>query len=872
MAPAMDSPMGSRQESFHSGQDMLPDRSPYGSEHARDGRDNMPLGTTRSGGAPSRPPTQYNSLASRAPTQPPQSQSRRPAESDASQMQQQQKSVRPAFSGGRLRLRIVRALNLRNTALGISPQDVSDPFVVAKVGKQEFKTDVIENNLNPIWNSRHFEFAIDNPEVVLELEVFNSQQWHAADSLGILRIPVAELMPGKKDVRRELLDEDDAHRDDGRKASLEVEVTYLTADQVAGGRTGMAQGGQEASPLAPQSQKKATNYVPLPSFHHLGPEAFAAPQAELEEAPVGQQRRLMGTTQSRACRLGQYDYQEAPDYNPNQEEVDKRMWKDDPFYGWRRELNRAEHKTSLQPMLGDSPSGGDSTLARRPGGRGMLADRNLNDQPQDLEVWRNDPFHGWLANDKQGHVENNLEKVQEAQAARNMMRLPSFRDADKTRFSDHREYATLNEAAAATRGRWSDSDQATGQVATEKKWQKDAFFGWLPGRGPDGAQEHRLQRPLHLARDKRLPSFSEAPDLLGVTGRPDAIGILNVWINGAMDLMYDDGSGLRGKPSACVMIKVGDGPEKVTSTVPMDANPMWNTPAMTFEVGHPGETLLLEVMDLANPRSEQHIHQYFLGRVEKDVGEIHQMLLQENLPAGQPMHLREMLHGAASQDAQLDFQVTFEAYGEDPRPESAGSRAPAQALQDQGPRRIRSSPQSVPSRYSTMGMAVSPQQSRAPAERTPPPSQQPGMHRSNASFRSTASSDLAGSGVLSVRILCAYNLVNMDPGFGDVSDPYVTMRLESQDESQRKRTQTINNDLNPIWNTKSFLFPLIVPDDKLILEVWDEEMLSEPSFLGRMEVPVALLRKRPDQAIPIKDKLQGVEHGELEVEVGFSPG
>ena len=53
-------------------------------------------------------------------------------------------------------------------------------------------------------------------------------------------------------------------------------------------------------------------------------------------------------------------------------------------------------------------------------------------------------------------------------------------------------------------------------------------------------------------------------------------------------------------------------------------------------------------------------------------------------------------------------------------------------------------------------------------------------------------------GILSVRVIAAYNLVNTDTGlFGDVSDPYVTIRLESQSEKQQKRTQTINNDLNP---------------------------------------------------------------------------
>ncbi len=71
----------------------------------------------------------------------------------------------------------------------------------------------------------------------------------------------------------------------------------------------------------------------------------------------------------------------------------------------------------------------------------------------------------------------------------------------------------------------------------------------------------------------------------------------------------------------------------------------------------------------------------------------------------------------------------------------------------------------------------------------------------------------SGHGVLSVRVIAAYDLMNTDTGFfGDVSDPYVTVRLESQSEKQQKRTHTINNDLNPRWNSSPFLFPVELLD------------------------------------------------------------
>ena len=200
-----------------------------------------------------------------------------------------------------------------------------------------------------------------------------------------------------------------------------------------------------------------------------------------------------------------------------------------------------------------------------------------------------------------------------------------------------------------------------------------------------------------------------------------------------------------------------------------------------------------------------------------------------------------------------------------------------------------------------------------------------------------------GHGILSVRVIAAYNLINTDTGFfGDVSDPYVTIRLESQSEKQQKRTHTINNDLNPRWNSSPFLFQvehlgkticslgdvseprallrpknlhrddsfqLRMAEDQLLLEVWDEDMMQSSDFLGRMKIPLyKIVHGRANQPILVRDQLQDnnlfvasmmqrsdvsdyffwivamlcllgfccvrqdVQSGELEVEIGFSPG
>merc|ERR1712232_608672 len=177
------------------------------------------------------------------------------------------------------------------------------------------------------------------------------------------------------------------------------------------------------------------------------------------------------------------------------------------------------------------------------------------------------------------------------------------------RFDDHREYVELHKVDV--RNRWTDSSPQQASQTPEQKWKEDAFFGWLPGRWPDNEQKHALHRPLEQARLNRLPSFSEDPALMGITGH--GIGILRVWINKAHNIAYAPDSDLQGKPSSCVKVRVGDCNEQVTSTISLDNHPTWNAPVMTFEVESIADNLYMEVLDLTNPRgTERHMRQYFL--------------------------------------------------------------------------------------------------------------------------------------------------------------------------------------------------------------------------------------------------------------------
>lgn len=720
-----------------------------------------------------------------------------------------------SLEGSKLLLRILRAYNLRNTDLGILPEDASDPFAVARIGPKDFKTHVVENSLNPIWNSQQFEFTLqDEREPKLQLEVFSSNHWHANDSLGRLDIPIRSLTPGETHTVEEMLDEGDVVREDRKRPRIQVEVQLLCADQLSNPSSRQKQ--FQHNLALQESRKKKENMVPLPSFKGFGPEALARPDHQYKVAEIGEARRL-NEYESLACRLGQYDYSGPPPYFPRQQMIDKRQWKDDPFFSWRRELNRAEHK-------------------------GQLEDPRL--EPEEGEAWKGDPFHAWRSHQgpgrpgRPGPQEGNIEQLQEARAARNLMSLPSFSEVPSRRFNDHREYSdhVARPQPQLAAGR-------TTNDAPEQRWKDDAFYGWLPGRGPIEEEQHRLRRPLEQARLARLPSFAEnAPELAGVTGR--GVGILTLWINAASNLAYSHGSGLYGTPSPCVKVSIQDqrarashAREKMTPTIARNRNPQWNTPAMVLEVHSVADVLQLEVLDLANPRVDEHIHHYFLGRAQLPIQRIIAAVHRSKNPS-RPLQLRESLEGSQAQ-AQIDFECTYEAYDTEASP----------ASQTLSPPRDRDRFQSQ--------LSASPQSSPGQSKR-----------------QSSDMGGLGSLGILSVRIIAAYNLVNADTGIlGDVSDPYVTVRLESQSEKQRKRTHTINNDLNPKWNSSPFLFPIQHPEDQLLLEVYDEDMMGSDDFLGRMKIPLyRIIHGRANQPVRIRDQLQDIETGELELEIGFSPG
>lgn len=58
-----------------------------------------------------------------------------------------------------------------------------------------------DNDLNPIWNE-HFEFIVEDPSTQsLTLKVYDDEGVQASELIGIARVPLSDLEPGKVEVK-----------------------------------------------------------------------------------------------------------------------------------------------------------------------------------------------------------------------------------------------------------------------------------------------------------------------------------------------------------------------------------------------------------------------------------------------------------------------------------------------------------------------------------------------------------------------------------------------------------------------------------------------------------------------------------------------
>lgn len=215
-----------------------------------------------------------------------------------------------------------------------------------------------------------------------------------------------------------------------------------------------------------------------------------------------------------------------------------------------------------------------------------------------------------------------------------------------------------------------------------------------------------------------------------------------------------------------------------------------------------------------------------LGRME---------IALDSLPPGSWHHLRDQLQGGGR--GELQFEVYLDILGEQV---SFPFQSPSPAASTNGLPREHSNRTSHPP-MNNMKSLHSPVLSR---------NQSPLMSRNETP-------------TLHVCIVAAHNLTNLDTGvFGDYSDPFVIGEVGNQKE----RTQTIDNNLNPVWTSQNeFAFRVGDSNTRLRLSVWNANTIRGDQSLGWLEVDLNTLP--PGSWHHVRDWLQEGGKGELEFHV-----
>jgi len=421
--------------------------------------------------------------------------------------------------------------------------------------------------------------------------------------------------------------------------------------------------------------------VQIPVFNDGRPESIAPPEIRQEVKPH--------RYKSSACHLGQHSYGGTPMYTPNQEMVDRSQWHDDPFYGWRKgsekpitpyhhspnsdrppEPPRNQHQTQTVSSLGGHGcyNGANDALRKHDDPfAGWLPDKHPRGPPPDPVV-RANPFQEW-AQQQQSASPSEQDRFAKARLAS----LPSFSCAPLSRFDDGTYDYDLNQGDLCEKTQAAMKihqqhhnihqqyhDQARPAPHPTEQWKHDAFYGWLPQRGHEVEQQPQY-RPLDLARNARLPSFSEAGLASRACSRADSrcssvltapedmsgssrCGILTVRIIAAYNLINAD-TGIFGDVSdPYVKVQLGDA-EKRTHTINNDVNPKWNSHPFLFDVKSKDQVLRLSVWDEDTLTADDP-----LGKMEIPLEGIISK-------AGQPIALRDSLWDVAH--GELEVELSF---------------------------------------------------------------------------------------------------------------------------------------------------------------------------------------------------------------------
>ncbi|XP_072173844.1 extended synaptotagmin-2-like [Diadema setosum] len=91
---------------------------------------------------------------------------------------------------GVLRITAVEARNLVRADVGFIKKGKSDPYLNINVGMQKFKTKVINNNLNPVWNQTFEALVFEEHGQTLDLDCWDEDPGSKDDPLGNISIDI----------------------------------------------------------------------------------------------------------------------------------------------------------------------------------------------------------------------------------------------------------------------------------------------------------------------------------------------------------------------------------------------------------------------------------------------------------------------------------------------------------------------------------------------------------------------------------------------------------------------------------------------------------------------------------------------------------
>ncbi|KAL8564138.1 hypothetical protein ACOMHN_035743 [Nucella lapillus] len=101
------------------------------------------------------------------------------------------KKLRYPMPQGVLRVHVVEARDLKKADISITGKGKSDPYTIVTVGAQTFKTKVIDDTVEPVWNEV-FEFIIDERDgQMLKLDLNDKDPGNKDDPLGSTTVDIS---------------------------------------------------------------------------------------------------------------------------------------------------------------------------------------------------------------------------------------------------------------------------------------------------------------------------------------------------------------------------------------------------------------------------------------------------------------------------------------------------------------------------------------------------------------------------------------------------------------------------------------------------------------------------------------------------------